>query len=156
MRRLNFELGQTLFLYIFFSIFIGGPCSIFSPILAIHSTGLKQVFALVFAFSPFILGILFFGYHMIAQRYHPFIPTVIGVIASPILLFSVAMLYGSIIDTRLIIAGEMENYASGAAFLGVDVGVWLAGISGGVIVLCAVYYFRWQTFSTNAETGESA
>lgn len=142
MRRLNFELGQTLFLYIFFSMFVGGPCSIFSPILAIHSTGLKQIFALVFAFSPFILGILFFGYHMIGQRYRVVVPIIVAVIAAFFLLLAFIALHGALIDTRRIIAGEMENYGSGAAFLGVSVGVWLAGISGGVLVLCMLYFFR--------------
>lgn len=141
MRRLNFELGQTLFLYIFFSIFIGGPCSIFSPIFAIHSTGFRLIFALVFAFLPFILGVLFFADSMKPQRYHPALPAVIAVISIPLLLWSLALLHRSLVNSHLIVAGEMEN-VSGFVFMGVDVGVWLTGISGGVIVLCMLYFFR--------------
>lgn len=141
MRRLNFELGQTLFLYIFFSMFVGGPCSIFSPILAIHSTGLKQIFALVFAFLPFIIAMLFFVDSMAVQRCHATVPAVVGVIALPLLIWSIVLLHRSLLNSHLIVAGKMEN-VSGFAFMGVSVGVWLAGISGGVLVLCMLYFFR--------------
>ncbi len=141
MRRLNFELGQTLFLYIFFSIFVGGPCSIFSPILAIHSAGLKQIFALVFAFSPFIVAMLFFVDSMAVQHYHVAVPAVVGVIALPLLVWSLALLHRSLLNSHLIVAGKMEN-VSGFAFMGVSMGVWLMGISGGVMILCMLYCFR--------------